>query len=203
MINPINYVLVPRRATVTRPDLRVADNGTEPEDGRGGRHVGEGGGVSGGTEGSWGGSGLLFGGGHFFFDRTGQGQGRPRRTGAGGIGSADRQPHPSPRPTWALLCLTGTTSPSQRFDDGTQGSNGDSITCTLSLSPILLCACLRACLFIASLFLVVLFRDILAPRLTLGCRPMFLSPHLAVSRHRHLPKLPKGLKRSPGHEARG
>ena len=35
LINPINYVLVPRRATVTRPDLRVADNGTEPEDGEG------------------------------------------------------------------------------------------------------------------------------------------------------------------------
>ena len=90
------------------------------------------------------------------------------------------------------MCLTGTTRPSQRFDDGTQGSNGDSITCTLSLSPILLCACLRACLFIASLFLVVLFRDILAlSRLSAGPSADVSSPHLAVSRHRHPPEASK------------
>lgn len=109
------------------------------------------------------------------------------------MGSADRQPqfrvHVQRGPCCALQ-----ERPDHPSDSTTElkAATADSITCTLSLSPILLCACLRACLFIASLFLVVLFRDILALlRLSAGLSADVSSPHLAVSRHRHPPEASK------------
>ena len=137
----------------------------------------------------------MFGGGHFFFDRTGQGQGRPRRTGGGGhwgarIGNLNSEstsnvgpvvPYRNDQPIPAI----------RRRNSRQQRRTALHVLC-LSLPFYCVRACLRACLFIASLFLVVLFRDILAlSRLSAGPSADVSSPHLAVSRHRHPPEASK------------
>ena len=110
------------------------------------------------------------------------------------MGSADRQPqfrvHVQRGPCCALQ-----ERPAHPSDSTTELKAATAtalhVLC-LSLPFYCVRACLRACLFIASLFLVVLFRDILAlSRLSAGPSADVSSPHLAVSRHRHPPEASK------------